>query len=73
MMAQMEKNKIVMISKQHIKQLVAFTHWSKKALRQHPTKLKTWKCLTLAYVKKKFEHVNINRCDFIVTNQRQFI
>ncbi len=32
MMAQMEKKKIVMISKQHIKQRIAFTHWNKNAL-----------------------------------------
>jgi hypothetical protein len=35
MMAQMEKKKIVMISKQHVKQIIAFTHWSKRALQQH--------------------------------------
>jgi hypothetical protein len=38
MMAQMEKNKIIMIYKQQVKQIVAFTHWSKRALQQHPTK-----------------------------------
>jgi hypothetical protein len=73
MMGQMEKNKIIMIFKQHVKQTIVFTHWSKMALQQHPIKEKTWKCLTLAYVKKKFEHVNISHCDLIVTNQRKYI
>jgi hypothetical protein len=71
MMAQMEKNKIVIISKQHIKQIVTFTHWSKKALQQHPTKIENLEVFDIGICEKKFEHVNINHCDLIITNQRK--